>query len=257
MRARISRPATFTPDTLAYGEIDIAALDEPTFRLVGISVEAGVEHWFSPKLEGALGLGLRTFVFEDAADRESATLLYLPAELTWDNRDDIAEPHHRHLHDRLGHALRDVRRRRRAARTADGRAATSALGEDGPHGSGRSRAAGSCSAATSISIPPDYLFYSGGSGTVRGQEYQSLGAIQNGVPSGRAQFRDAVGRGSAGPRRHEISASSCLPMRDMSGRCRVSERRLACRRGPRRALRHAVRPDPRGPRHPGARQWRG
>jgi translocation and assembly module TamA len=89
LRARISRPATFTPDTLAYGEIDIAALDEPTFRLVGLSVEAGVEHWFSPKLEGALGVGLRTFVFEDIfGDRESATLLYLPAELTWDNRDD-------------------------------------------------------------------------------------------------------------------------------------------------------------------------
>jgi translocation and assembly module TamA len=60
LRARISRPATFTPDTLAYGEIDIVGLDEPTFRLVGLSVEAGVEHWFSPKLEGALGIGLRT-----------------------------------------------------------------------------------------------------------------------------------------------------------------------------------------------------
>jgi hypothetical protein len=38
------------------------------------------------------------------------------------------------------------------------------------------------------SIPPDYLFYSGGSGTVRGQEYQSLGAIQNGIPSGGRSF---------------------------------------------------------------------
>jgi translocation and assembly module TamA len=37
-------------------------------------------------------------------------------------------------------------------------------------------------------IPPDYLFYSGGSGTVRGQEYQSLGAIQNGHPSGGRSF---------------------------------------------------------------------
>jgi translocation and assembly module TamA len=35
LRARISRPATFTPDTLAYAEIDIAALDEPTFRTCG------------------------------------------------------------------------------------------------------------------------------------------------------------------------------------------------------------------------------
>jgi translocation and assembly module TamA len=103
LRARISRPATFTPDTLAYGEIDIVGLDEPTFRLVGLSVEAGVEHWFSPKLEGALGLGLgpscsRTF----SLGTGNATLLYLPGELTWDNRDDIAQPDHRHLHDRHG-----------------------------------------------------------------------------------------------------------------------------------------------------------
>jgi translocation and assembly module TamA len=54
-------------------------------------------------------------------------------------------------------------------------------------------------------IPPDYLFYSGGSGTVRGQEYQSLGAIQNGVPSGgrsfgtlSAEVRQALGDGNLG-----------------------------------------------------------
>jgi translocation and assembly module TamA len=205
LRARISRPATFTPDTLAYGEIDIAALDEPTFRLVGLSVEAGVEHWFSPKLEGALGVGLRTFVFEDIfGDRESATLLYLPGELTWDNRDDILNPTTGTymigsvspfvtLGDGVG-----------ARMTADARGYLGFGEDDRTVLAGRAQA-GVLFGGDIDLIPPDYLFYSGGSGTVRGQEYQSLGAIQNGVPSGgrsfgtlSAEVRQALGDGNLG-----------------------------------------------------------
>jgi translocation and assembly module TamA len=205
LRARISRPATFTPDTLAYGEIDIAALDEPTFRLVGLSVEAGVEHWFSPKLEGALGVGLRTFVFEDIfGDRESATLLYVPAELTWDNRDDMLNPTTGTymigtvapfvtLGDGVGARL-----------TADARGYLGFGEDDRTVLAGRAQA-GVLFGGDIDLIPPDYLFYSGGSGTVRGQEYQSLGAIQNGVPSGgrsfgtlSAEVRQALGDGNLG-----------------------------------------------------------
>jgi translocation and assembly module TamA len=197
--ARISRPATFTPDTLAYGEIDLVALDEPTFRLIGIGVEAGVEHWFSPKLEGALGLGFRTTRFEDARGSRNATLLYLPAEITWDNRDDALNPTTGVY--MIGTATPFLT-------FGDGaglRATADMRGYLGLGEADRTVLAARAQLGTLLggdidSIPPDYLFYSGGSGTVRGQEYQSLGAIQRGIPSGgrsfgalSAEVRQAIG----------------------------------------------------------------
>jgi translocation and assembly module TamA len=191
LRARISRPATFTPDTLAYGEIDFVGLDEPTFRLVGISIEAGVEHWFSPKLEGALGIGLRTTRFEDALGTRNTTLFYIPGELTWDNRDDALNPTSGvymigtatpfvtfgdSLEDGLGARL-----------TADARGYLG-LGENDSTVLAARAQAGVLVGGSFDAIPPDYLFYSGGSGTVRGQEYQALGAIQNGIASGGRSF---------------------------------------------------------------------
>ncbi len=188
LRARISRPATFTPDTLAYGEIDFIAHDEPFYRLVGIGVEAGVERWFSPKLEGALGVSIRTLRFEDVlGDRESTTFFSLPGELTWDNRDDALHPTDGVymigtaepfviLDDGVGVSL-----------TADARGYLGLGENDGTVLAARAQA-GVVVGGDIDMIPPDHLFYSGGSGTVRGQEYQSLGAIQNGVASGGRSF---------------------------------------------------------------------
>jgi translocation and assembly module TamA len=144
-------------------------------------------------------------VFEDIfGDRESATLLYLPAELTWDNRDDALNP-------TTGTYMIGTVAPFVTLGDGDGRALTAdvrgylGFGEDD-----RTVLAGRAQAGVLFGgdidlIPPDYLFYSGGSGTVRGQEYQSLGAIQNGVPSGgrsfgtlSAEVRQALGDGNLG-----------------------------------------------------------
>jgi translocation and assembly module TamA len=92
LTARLSRPATFTPDTLAYGEATLRALDEPSYELVGLRVEAGVEHWFSPRLQGALGVGLFVSRYEDARGVRDGVVLDIPAELTWDARDNDLNP---------------------------------------------------------------------------------------------------------------------------------------------------------------------
>jgi hypothetical protein len=217
LRARISRPATFTPDTLAYGEIDIAALDEPTFRLVGLSVEAGVEHWFSPKLEGALGVGLRTFVFEDIfGDRESATLLYLPAELTWDNRDDMLNPTTGTymigtvapfvtLGDGVGARL-----------TADARGYLGFGEDDRTVLAGRAQAGRPVrrryrSDPARLPVLFRRLRHGSGAGIPVARRDPERCSIRG------AQLRHAVGRGAAGPWAMAISASSCSPTRAMSG----------------------------------------
>jgi translocation and assembly module TamA len=199
LRLRFSRPATFTPDTLAYAELAVIGLDEPTFRLAGIGIEAGVEHWFSPRLEGALGVGIRANRFEDALGTRNTTLLFLPGELTWDNRDDALNPTtgvymvgtatpFTVLDDGAGARL-----------TADARGYLGLGEEDRTILAARAQL-GTLFGGEFTSIPPDFLFYSGGSDTVRGQEYQSLGAIQRGRPSGgrsfaglSAEVRQAIG----------------------------------------------------------------
>lgn len=204
LRARISRPATFTPDTLAYGELDIALLDEPSFRLAGISVEAGVEHWFSPKLEGALGIGLRATRFEDARGTRNTSLVYLPAELTWDNRDDPLNPTTGVYMIGTAAPFLTFGDGAGAQLTADARGYLG-LGAENRTILAALAQAGVLFGGDIDVIPPDYLFYSGGSGTVRGQEYQALGAIQNGVPSGgrsfgtlSAEVRQAIGDSNLG-----------------------------------------------------------
>jgi translocation and assembly module TamA len=204
VRLRFSRPATFTPDTLAYAELAVIGLDEPAYRLAGIEVEAGVEHWFSPKLEGALGVGVRTNRFEDAFGTRNTTLLLLPGELTWDNRNDALNPTDGvymvgtatpfyAIDDGLGARL-----------TADARGYLGLGDEDRTVLAARAQL-GTLPGGDFDAIPPDFLFYSGGSDTVRGQEYQSLGAMQQGMPSGgrsfaglSAEFRQSLGGSNFG-----------------------------------------------------------
>jgi translocation and assembly module TamA len=199
LTVRFSRPATFTPDTLAYAEASVFMLDEPLFDLTGVRVEAGVERWFSPKLEGALGVGVFVSRYEDARGEREGAVIYLPAELTWDNRDDALNP-------TAGVYAEGTLRP--FLTTEDGAGLRSTLDARGYIGFGESDSTvlaaraqiGSVIGANIDAIPPDYLFYSGGSDTVRGQEYQSLGALQRGAPSGgrsfaglSAEVRQAIG----------------------------------------------------------------
>lgn len=199
LSARLSRPATFTPDTLTYGEITVAGLDEPSYRLAGIGIEAGVEHWFSPRLEAALGVGLRVNRFEDALGARNTTLFYLPGEVTWDNRDDALDPTDGVYMIGTASPFLIFGDGGGARLTADARGYLGLGPEDRTVLAARAQL-GTVFGGEISEIPPDYLFYSGGSGTVRGQEYQALGAIQNGIDSGgrsfgalSAEVRQAIG----------------------------------------------------------------
>lgn len=199
IRLRFSRPATFTPDTSAYAELDVFGLDEPAFRLAGVELEAGVEHWFSPKLEGALGAGIRAVRFEDDRGTRNTTVLYFPAELTWDNRNDELNPTDGAYMIGTAEPFIIAGDGAGSRFTADVRGYLG-LGEEDRTVLAARGQVGTLLGGEIASIPPDSLFYSGGSGTVRGQEYQSLGAVQNGVDSGgrsfaglSAEVRQAIG----------------------------------------------------------------
>ncbi|MBF9042447.1 BamA/TamA family outer membrane protein [Rhodobacterales bacterium HKCCE4037] len=200
---RFSRPATFTPDTTAYFELGGEYLDEPAFTLSTVGVEAGVEHRFSTELEGSIGLQAAYFDLRDDFGARELVLVTIPASVTWDRRDDPLDAR------RLFYISADVEPFVELSNLSgesvgarvflDGRAYFG-FGEDRASRIAVRAQAGSVFGGVIDEIPPSFLFFSGGTGTVRGQEFQSLGATQMGVETGgrsfaglSAEFRQDIG----------------------------------------------------------------
>lgn len=184
---RFSRPATFTPDTTFYAELGAAYLDEPAYSLTTIGAEVGVEHRFSRSLTGSLGLGLDYYDIDDDFGDRQLTLLSVPASLTWDRRDDPLDARELfYIQTDLEPFISD-QGSGGARAYVDGRVYLG-FGEDRASRIALRAQAGSVFGGDVTEIPPNSLFFSGGSGTVRGQDYQSLGATQNGVDAGGRSF---------------------------------------------------------------------
>lgn len=184
---RYSRPATFTPDTTAYAEIGAELLDEPAFSLMTIGAEIGVEHHFSQRLVGTAGLALDYFDIDDQFGERQTTLLSVPVGLTWDRREDPLDARRLFYVETTATPFITDQGSSGARAYVDGRVYLG-FGEER---SGRIAArvqAGSVIGGDIVEIPPSYLFFSGGAGTVRGQEFQSLGAVQAGVAAGGRSF---------------------------------------------------------------------
>lgn len=185
LSARYSRPATFGPDTTFRAGVTLDHLDEVTSVQDSITFDTALDHVFSDTLSGSLGLSLSWSDIDDAFGRYDVTLLSLPASLTWDRRDDpfnaatgwytglSVEPFTTDWGGDLGYRA-----------TLDARTYLS-LGDTVLAGRAQ---LGSLQGGSLGALPPDMLFYSGGSGTVRGQQYQSLGAVQGGVATGGRGF---------------------------------------------------------------------
>ncbi len=172
---RFERPATFNEDTDFYALATLEQLDEVSFFSRQFDIEAGIKRIASPERTYTLGLGLRTAQTRDVFGENEYTILTLPLGAEFDYRDD-------ELNARDGfyinasvtpfvavtgadNGLRSYVDARGYRTFGTARPVTFALrGQLGSiYGSELSR------------TPADYLFYSGGGGTVRGQEYQSLG----------------------------------------------------------------------------------
>lgn len=191
LNLRLSRPATFTPDTTAYFELSAEYRDDPAFTITTFGAEGGVEHRFSDTLEGSLGLSFDYFDIEDAFGERELTILSVPTTLTWDRRDDPLDA------TRMFYLSTELRPFIEVS-TEDSEGVGARAYIDGRYyfGFGEERRtrfaarlqAGSVFGGSIDDIPTSFLFFSGGAGTVRGQEFQSLGAVQNGLDSGGRSF---------------------------------------------------------------------
>lgn len=185
--ANYSIPAVLTPDTrLSFG-VELEHLDEVTFTLDTIELETGLEHRFSDQLSGSIFVNLSYGEITDAFSNRDVTMVSLPIGLTWDSRDTAFDARRGWYLDTSLTPFAMAEGSGGMRFTADARAYF-AFGQN----SGTRLAArlqlGTLDGGDTNLLPPDWLFFSGGANTVRGQGYQSLGAFQGGVLTGGRSF---------------------------------------------------------------------
>lgn len=172
----LRRPAVPDPDTDLLIKSELRHDDEPGYVSDSFEVGAGLIRRLNPRLEGAASLGFATSRVEDAFGPRSLSLALVPLRLTWDGRDrplDAAAGSYVNLETTPfvgfgdtasglytildGRAYRDLGTRQRLVLA--GRAQLGSL--LGPE---------------IDESQPDFLFFAGGGGTVRGQPYQAVGS---------------------------------------------------------------------------------
>ncbi|WP_428512041.1 autotransporter assembly complex protein TamA [Roseovarius sp.] len=189
LSARFERPATFTPDTTAFLEARIEELDEEEYRQTTFEIGGGVSHIFSDELEGELGIAYQYAEIDDDLGSRTNELLLLPGKLTFDNRDDALNATEGVYVGLEATPFLALDAGDPAFRLyADARTYVGFGENDTIVLAGRTQL-GSVTGASLLDVPPDMLFFSGGSNTVRGQPYQSLGVdLGGGNTSGGRSF---------------------------------------------------------------------
>ncbi|UYV37050.1 autotransporter assembly complex protein TamA [Rhodobacteraceae bacterium D3-12] len=173
--ARLDFPAAIRSDMTGYVVAALSYEDEPTYREWISEVGIGLVRHYSDTLEFELGVGLRYSETDDSFGDRRFFFLTLPGAVTWDNRNDKLDPTKGYYLRAEATPFVSVDGNGGGMRfEADGRAYRNIGGDRDLVLAGRVQL-GSVVGASLANLPPDYLFYSGGGGTVRGQPYQSLG----------------------------------------------------------------------------------
>lgn len=172
---RIDRPATLGPDTSAYIQFRAEKAEEEDYTAENLEFGIGFTRIINDELTAEIGLGYLDSQIEDDTGTSDYRLLTLPISAVWDTRDSALDASegiyvNASLTPFLGYE--DAGSGGRI--TGDGRAYR-AFGDDGRFVLAGRLQLGTVTGVQLDEVPRDYLFYSGGGGTVRGQPYQSLG----------------------------------------------------------------------------------
>ncbi len=187
LKVALSRPATFTPDTTLTFASEIGHLDEEDYTGEVFTLSTGVTHRFSRSLTGRAAVEYTYLSVSDVSADRIYRNLALPLGLTWDRRNSTTDATRGYYFDAeakpfLGFGITDSG----ARFTLDARGYRGFGDRDRFVVAARFQM-GAVVGSSLLGTPRDYLFYSGGGGTVRGQPYQSLGV--NVLRSGTNTFR--------------------------------------------------------------------
>jgi translocation and assembly module TamA len=167
------RPGTFNPDIDLLADIVLQHLDEPDYSLDQLSATLGFTQYVREDLEYQAGIGFLTARERTNFRERDYTLLTLPIEATLDRRDDAFDARSGYFINIEATPFLGLVGGDDGVRVlADARYYQS-FGERVTL-AGRGQF-GTVQGADIFDAPADFLFYSGGGGTVRGQPYKSLG----------------------------------------------------------------------------------
>lgn len=171
---RLDRPAALGPDTHVFAFARLEREDEPDFLSDEFTFGLGAKRIYSDDLEAQLALAYSHAETRDVLGNRQFSYFSLPAVLTWDRRDSALDPKRgTYLSAQLTPFL-GVNGSASGLRSYVDARAYRALNEiETTVLAGRFQF-GSVAGASLTTAPPDFLFFSGGGGTVRGQPFQSL-----------------------------------------------------------------------------------
>ncbi len=188
LKASLTRPSTFEKDTDLNLVAEIDQLDEPLYFLRKASVEAGLSRYYSESLTGEAALIYRYSDVEDSTGSHYFSHLMLRLGATRDTRDDRLNPTSGTYLRAEAMPYYGLSGAASGARGyLDARAYKSAGGGGNVTLAGRFQL-GTIVGSAIGETPPDMLFLSGGSGSVRGQSYQSLTVTTGGIETGGRSF---------------------------------------------------------------------
>ncbi len=176
-----NRPATFNPETDLFVNGGIESLDEPNFSEDRVYIEGGARRIVSEEFEYSYGIGYEYSQTTDAFGSRDFSILSFPLEAKYDRRDDPLQPRGGYyveagLRPFFGFATSGAG----AVFDTDLRGYKSFGTQDRTVLAARLQL-GSVIGPALDEVPAKTLFFSGGGGSVRGQDYQSLGVT---LPSG-------------------------------------------------------------------------
>ena len=185
VKLRLERPATIHPDITAYVEATAARMREEDYDSDTATASFGLNYIHSDRLTANTALQYRFSRVEDETGKTNFKVLALPTNLTWDKRDEPNDAKRGYwlfgeitpflgLGEETGNGAQLI---------AEGRGYLSFGEEDKFTLAGRARL-GTVMGPEIGQTPRDYLFYSGGGGTVRGHPFQSLGVAVIPGPDG-------------------------------------------------------------------------
>ncbi|ETX30868.1 autotransporter assembly complex protein TamA [Roseivivax isoporae] len=174
LRGRLDIPAIYGADTDGYVLSAIVREDEPTYLSNRFEAEIGATRRLGDDTEVELGLGLIYSDVEDDLGEREFFLLTFPAGLTIDKRSNELNPRQGYYVNAEATPYLGLNDTQSGARLYGDLRGYLGWGDGDPNVLAGRLQLGSVVGSDLEETAPEFLFYSGGGGTVRGQPYQSL-----------------------------------------------------------------------------------
>ncbi len=179
--ASLIRPATFTPDTNAIIYVNYSIEDEPNYTLNRFTTGLTFDHRISETLSGSIGIRYSNIDTDDAFGQRQFSVIGFPLGAKYDTRiNKLAGDDGIFLSFEVAPFLEMKRSNTGVHATFDGRT-YKGFGTEKNVVLATRLLLGSVIGPDLQDLPSNFLFYSGGSDSVRGHDFQSLGII---LPSG-------------------------------------------------------------------------